>query len=520
MTYPFRFVLILVSLLVAAGLFLPSHTPTSISPASVQAQDNAVPRFETAQCPRDGDRTIPGNAQCGYLTVLENRSDPNSRTIRLPVYIFPARSNQNRQTDAILYLAGGPGGDDFGTAVYFSYTLGRYNQDRDVVLIDQRGTGFAEPSLKCPAYGLASYESYADNDYTLETGARHAADTLLECAQQFRDQGVDLSAYNSAENAADMADLLQVLGYSAWNVYGISYGSRLTMTVLRDHPDIVRSIIIDGVFPPEADLYPETPLNGYKALEGLFASCAADPRCNTAYPDLEEIFYATVEDLNANPYTVQLYRYEEEKFYPATLDGDLFFGALFYNLYSTRAIETMPYAIYMTHNGHVEYLVQNYLDSFFTWDGIATVMHYAVNCSEEIIFNTREELEAFTEGLHPSVSYFGNMDNLVTWYICEGWNAPSPNPIEDAPIISDKPALVIAGELDPVTPPHWAELAAAQLSNSYYYLVPGGGHGISFSSDCVQSIIEQFLNDPTQEPDSFCLSFQRGPSFEIRVVPD
>lgn len=478
--------------------------------SDVQAQQG-VPFFEPSACPAELDLP-PGRAvDCGYLTVLEDRSDPDGRVIRLFTAIF---RTDNPNPDPLIYLEGGPGAGASRLAPYFSYLFAPFAEERDVILFDQRGTGFSEPSLTCEQYGLANMQG-ATSGMDLEEAIEHAASALLSCYQQYKEQGIDVNQYTSANSAADLNDLRQVLGYESWNLYGISYGTRLALTAMRDYPEGVRSVVIDSVVPVQADLYLETPANGAGAIDRLFELCAADAECNAAYPDLETVFYETLDQLNANPVEVAVQRPLDGEFYDVQINGDVLVGALFFNLYSTYEIRGLPYVIYATHEGDY-FPLRQLLDRYFTWDDIATVMHYAVNCNEELAFNTPEEVAGASAGLDPRLQFFFDFDGLVTVEICQGWDVAPPDPIETEPVSSDIPTLVLAGELDPITPPHWGQLAASTLENSSYVMIPGAGHGVTFSSECASRLMQEFVNDPISEPDSSCLDGVSGPRFVIR----
>lgn len=476
-----------------------------------------VPNFEEVTCPPDLLLPQGETVDCGYLTVLENRRDPSSNRIRLFTAIVRANSD-HPQSDPVVFVTGGPGVPATESLTAYQSWFGEMGLERDVIFFNQRGTRYSEPYLACPEFSLASFEAYASG-FTLEEGATHAANIMLDCRAYYLQQGIDLSTYQSADNAADFEDLRIALGYDQWNLYGISYGTRLSLTIMRDFPDGLRSVIIDSVDPPAVDLYEETPRNGAAAIMGLFEICAADAACNTAYPDLERVYFDLLERLNAEPLVESVYRRSEGRYYTALVDGHIVNGNVFYGLYSSVTIGRLPWIIYEAYEGNYEPLRTELLDGQFVWDRIATGMHYAVNCNEEIAFDTLAELETASEALPEALRFHTAMDNLITWKICEGWDAPEPNPIEDIEdevVVSDVPTLLLAGELDPITPARWAIEAAETLENSFLYVVPGGGHSVSTSSFCVEDMMVAFLDDPTTDPTDQCRGFGgSGPSFYV-----
>ncbi len=261
--------------------------------------------YENTPCPQPNvpgvsDLDLPSGVLCGYLTVPENRAKPDGRRIRIFVARVPAAS-ATPKPDPIVFLSGGPGGaGSFDAAPAVAAGM---NADRDVIFVDQRGTYHSDPRLGCP-----EYDQFLNDAVSLPFAAESttAADAMAvqKCRDRLAAAGIDLAAYNSTENAADIADLRLALGIKKWNVYGVSYGSDLALQVLRDHPQGIRSVVLDSVLPPTqnmADEWWSAPASSFKAI---FAACAAQPACATAYPNLAADFTATVNRLNGTPVIV------------------------------------------------------------------------------------------------------------------------------------------------------------------------------------------------------------------------
>lgn len=235
--------------------------------------------FEPARCPLP----IPHDTvvDCGYLTVPERHENPDGQQIELAVAIVRA-TDPNPHPDPVLYLEGGPGGSAlWGLEGWLGLDL---LKSRDLILLDQRGTGYSIPGLFCDAY-----------EYDFDPETVEIIEYETACAEALTDDGIDLGAYNSAQSAQDVALLVEALGYDQVNLYGISYGTRLALTVLRDEPQIVRAAILDSPYPPNIDAYEMQALNGFNAIEAMFAGCKADVSCALAFPDLRDRFYAWVE---------------------------------------------------------------------------------------------------------------------------------------------------------------------------------------------------------------------------------
>ena len=257
-----------------------------------------MPRFEPAPCPKLPGAEELSKASCGYLLVPENRSRPEGRTIRLMVAKYPARSAEKRP-DPIVYLAGGPG--DIAPLEVNGFIAADFIRDRDIYVMSQRGTMFSEPALTCVAPDAFARELLGLRFYSEATKRAHLAATEA-CHRDLAAKGADLSAYNSTESAADFADLRKVLGYDAWNVYGTSYGSYLAQTLMRDHPEGIRSVVLNSVLPATYNVAANWQ-NASDGFDNIFQACAAEPACNAAHPHLEETFTGLVNKLEAEPLT-------------------------------------------------------------------------------------------------------------------------------------------------------------------------------------------------------------------------
>lgn len=472
-----------------------------LAPALVRAQPTAS--FEPAPCPVP----VPQGAEveCGYLMVPEDRSLPASGTIRLAVAILRSYSD-DPAPDPVVYLEGGPGGSALEGLEYWldSPLL----EDRDFILLEQRGTRYSDPWLDCPELTSSYIESWRQGLSDEEEAAREV-EAAIECRDRLRAEGVDLAAYDSAASAADLADLRQVLGYDEWNLYGISYGTRLALTTMRDHPEGIRSVILDSVYPPAVDGLSTIPPNTERVFSKLFDDCAADPVCRAAFPHLEADFYQLLERANDKPITVTVSHPDSGEQLRLPLDGDDLVWELFLAFYSETEIPYLPLVIEQASQGNYELLVPLTDTALRTILSGSDGMSNSVNCSEEVPFSSPAEVAAAAEAIPPLLRAF---TFTSTFEICDLWGAGTVDPIEDEAVYSDIPTLVLAGTYDPITPPSSGRLAAATLSNSFYYEFPGLGHGVT-TADCPASIAAAFLNNPAAEPDTSCLDELSGPVF-------
>jgi pimeloyl-ACP methyl ester carboxylesterase len=474
-----------------------------------------VPRFEPGACPFGGPGV--GNLECGYLTVLEERSQPGGPTIRLPVAIFRT-SSTTPAPDPVVYLAGGPGGAAFKNAPLLFQVFAPFLQHRDLIIFDQRGTGQAEPALECPEYTALLYEQL-DEQLAPQAAIEAEASALLRCRERLAASGVNLAAYTSAASAADVNDLRLALGYSQWNLLGISYGTRLALTTMRDYPAGIRSVILDSSYPLQVDLYSSLPENMHRVLSTLFAGCAADPACRAAYPDLETTFYALVSRLQASPVLLPVANPTTGQVEQVLVDGSRLLALTFQMLYNQETLVLLPRMIQDA--SQENYVTMSLLLALqiSLIEEISMGMHYSVQCSEEVFFTSADQLRAAVDAFPRLQPYFqsslGGTAALLPF--CESWRTQPPPAWENAPVQSDIPTLVLAGQYDPITPPAWGQLAAQSLSNSYVYTFPGLAHGISPTGGCAADVIRAFLAAPTSAPDGSCIGGMSAPSFwEIR----
>ena len=438
----------------------------------------------------------------------ENRAIPNSPLIQLHVAVFLSTA-EGPDHDPVMHLAGGPGSSSLDVAGYlFGQGLDAVLERRDFIFFDQRGTGHSLPRLDCPERNALT-PMILSGTLSGEQESQVIVDAFHRCRDRLTAQGIDLSAYNSAASAADVNDLRLALGYNQLNLYGDSYGTRLALTVMRDFPGAVRSVVLDSTYPLEVNLYTTLAPNAERAFDVLFDDCATDLTCNTAYPNLRTVFYNLVAQLNTNPVTVSLSVGGVN--YPVLLTGDLLIDVLFVGLYNPVVTTGMPKLIYQIQNGEYS-ILRNRLSLYFDTSS-ALGMGTSVQCAEEVPFNSGEDAYTAAQGVQPDIAAFFPQSVQYLFTLCQDWTGVPPNPRENQPVISNIPTLILAGEFDPITPPAWGQMTASHLPNSYYYEFPGNGHWVTRSSRCALSIMLTFLDNPLNPPDASCLGSQGGLQF-------
>jgi len=504
-------ILIIIAMLLASCQDGATATP-------VPGPSGYTPKFEKSDCPFDKGQGV--NVECGYLVVPEDRANPQGPTIRIAVARYKA-SQSNPASDPIVYLEGGPGGSALRSyPKNFTVLFGPFNQKRDVILVDQRGTGYSEPALDCPE----------STQFVLDTLnqvlAPEAADqqfnkSLQACHDRLKAKGVNLAAYTSAANAADLNDLRLALGIKEWNLYGISYGTRLALTALRDHRTGIRSVVIDSVYPPQTSLVTEPPASFARSLNLVFETCAADPACNAVYPNLKQVLFETVKKLNAVPAKLKLVQPDlgnigtPGKQLDALMDGNAFLSLIFQTLYGSDLLPSVPALIYQARDANYGIIAQLQGQLLSQLKDISRGMYFSVECYEEVPFDSLDKAEAAYKAQGELAGALGSASG--TFDSCRIWNVPKAPDLENQAVKSDVPTLVISGQFDPITPPEWGKLASSTLSKSFFFEVPAAGHGPSLTVDCPQQMLLAFLDQPTSAPDSTCLS-KRKIAYNVPVT--
>lgn len=474
-----------------------------------------TPRFEESNCAFDTPPNV--RVTCGYAIVPEDRTGDPNRTIRLAVAVFHSRSS-NPAPDPVMFLQGGPGGQaiQLSTNAY-RVLVDPFLDERDYITYDQRGTGLSEPALVCDELDKVNRQ---DIYGTIDASTRELVyqNAFLSCAGLLQAKGINLKAYHTVENAADLKDIVKLLGYEKVNLYGASYGTRLALVTMRNHPEIIRSAILDSVMPVETNWVNEYPNFANYTMSNLFASCKADPACNQAYPDLEEVFWGLVQELDTNPLTLTTSAYPMGTV-TETIDGAYLLSVVMGLSKNTGFIDTAPQTIYRVKNGDYSTLIAAQYSLPYGFDGINPGLYVSVICREHVLDTTPEKLKQASEQFNVENfiwrPFYQDLEKMFS--ACKTWGAVGPVLGEKDAVVSDIPSLVITGTFDAATPPQYGEQVAANLSNSYYFEFPNQGHvpTVADTSGCAMNIALEFLANPAAEPNRTCLNEQ--PKVEFLV---
>ncbi|MFD3695197.1 alpha/beta fold hydrolase [Streptomyces sp. NPDC058646] len=502
--------------LVCLAAFVPprgSATPPPVQPTG-QPSPVAPSRFAPGPCPKPPEpiEALSG-ARCGFLEVPENRSRAGSRTIKLAVARIPATSAKPA-ADPLVFMAGGPGADTIDD-IPFLVDSG-LNKDRELIVMAQRGNLYDRPDLACP-----EIDRFNEKAVGLGYDAQEAQQLFLKAVKDCRDRltagGVDLSAYNTTENAADFADLRKALGIPRWNVYGYSYGSNLALTYLRLHPEGIRSVAIDSVTPPQAVTLPWTWGSTAEGIRNIFAACAAQPACKDRYPDLPRTLTEQVRKLEARPLTLDVTPPDGGKPVRTVLDG----GALLNLVVAfTPRPKDLPAALDELSRGNPERFAKaRAAGSVQKVGAFAHGLTNSIACSEWAPGHTEPDVLQAGRKAFPGWpdTVLAQVPQLPFQYAaCGMWNVPDRAAVQRVATVSSVPALVVSGTFDVKTGASWAAGVARDLSGSTAVQVPGIGHWVVPQSPCAQSVLASFLARPTA-PDTGCVDgLEPGP---FTIVP-
>lgn len=429
----------------------------------------------------------------GILEVPENRNDPNSRTLQLVYKVLKAKKRDSTNAP-IVYLQGGPG---VATLIMEEFWADHpLRNDRDIVLMDQRGTGASRAN--CINIGDAMF-AVITKDYNLEQDYEATVNLLAECKKKIQQNEVDLEGYNSRENAADFEDLRKALGYKKWNLYGVSYGSRLGLTIMRDFPKSVRSAILLGVYPPESNLFGDRVRSIEKSLLTVFQKCEDNKDCNSRYPNLKERLQEVLLRMETDPFR---FDYNGN---PFVLNSHDAFALLFVSLYDRHTISNIPLFIDAIENNDSKPVIEfiRSLEAFYSIFNLP--MNYSVDAYEELPFFDKSDLNAAIE--QSEFGYAFSFYNLGVKLLSD-WHSYRATAIENQPVVSKIPTLMVSGSLDQVTPPSNATSALKYLSNGHEVIFQNESH--QFINPCLFKITKEFLNEPYQKPEIDC-SFEKKP---------
>ncbi len=453
---------------------------------------------------------VSTTAQCGVLSRPLDPSDPRGVRIDVHVGVLPAVA-RNKKPDPVFFFAGGPGQSAIDLAGSVAGMLSRFGNQRDIVLIDQRGTG-RSARLACEKQD--PWRPMAE-----QTDPKLSIERLKRCPQSLQalPHG-DVRHYTTTVAMADADAVRSALGAERINLVGASYGTRAVLEYLRQFPRRVRSAVIDGVAPPDMVLPVSFSMDNQAALDGLLQACSGDPRCAKRFPKLGDQLQGLLATL---PKPILVRHPSSGAMESMVLTQDMVMGAIRSPLYVPTLTSLVPLSLSEAAAGRFDVLMAlaGALSSR-KGEALADGMHFAVVCAEDA-----PRIAAATEA--PGANFGAGFAQMYR-EVCSAWpKAKVPEAFYQVPP-SPAPVLVLSGSADPATPPRHGERVATLLGErARHVVVPNAGHG-TMGLSCLREAIYKFVDgvddaakgaSPAVAPEVDVACIQNLPRATVYVPP-
>ena len=440
-------------------------------------------------------------SRCSIFQVPENYEAIDARQIDLKVMVIPAL-NDLPEADPLFLLAGGPG-QAATDLVQVAQIFSRVRTDRDIVLVDQRGTGELSP-FDCQMDEEQAQEIEA-LDPEFEEIIELQLQILRDCLQTME---ASAEFYTTDIAMRDLDAIRQYLGYSQLNLWGASYGSRAALAYLQAYPEFTRAVIIDAIAPPVISLPLYNERDASASLQKILDDCAGNDVCSTAYPELSEHYQQLIERL-AIPQALTVVDDSDFSSIETTLSDFEFLSVLRQVLYSREAQRLIPLIIEQAWQGNFKPVLA--LSSQYSEDQINQGMFLSVICNEDYPLIDAALLAAKSDSEYLIQS---EMFNRFVYEACAIWPKRELDQGYFEAVTEDKPVLIFSGALDPITPPQWGELVHQALPNSMHFVLEGFAHGTPFTQ-CTSVMMNNFIElGDFSELESDCIAqFKRRPFF-------
>ncbi len=464
------------------------------------ARESALPKDQATEgCRVDG---LSRAAECSTVEVLEDRTDPDSRKIPLRVVVVRARARVPA-SDPVFFLAGGPGQ---AATEAFPPLLVAYEDlthDRDVVLVDIRGTG-ASTALDCD-FGQTVQD---------QLNSEFDAAELERCHASLPGDSVHHTTRNVV---ADLEQVREGLAYDKVNLVGGSYGTRLALEYTRHHGDRVRTMVLDGVAPPQMAMPEGFAVDAQSAFDAAVGACAGEPACRAAFPDVAGDLDLVLSRLSNGPMAVELDHPRTGETIQITVDRAMFVGGLRGILYSPELTALLPLVLHRAAAGDLGPLLgQAVLFADSVGETMSVGLLLSMLCAEDL-----PRTDAKVQRVRDAETFLGTSVYDAMVRACEHWPHASEPENGGQPVVSDVPTMLLSGAVDPVTPPRWADIAAQTLSRSKHVVLPHLGHG-TITRGCVPKMVTSFVKtadpipaDGESAADGECVAEIRRPPFFV-----
>jgi pimeloyl-ACP methyl ester carboxylesterase len=460
----------------------------ALAPAGF-AQDR-LPQIAFSPCRLEHvARVSAAAAQCGTLRVPENPAAPEGRAIEIFIALVPAISLR-KAPDPLFLIAGGPGQSTADLYTFTSAAFERIRRDHDIVLVDQRGTGKSN-RLDCDLGETGLLE--IDPDFDIASTSRQCRDALAKKA--------DVGQYTTSSAVRDLDAVRLALGYAQINIYGVSYGTRVAQHYARRYPAATRTLILDGVVAPQNVLGPAIAIDAERALERILARCTKDPACAKAFPDPLADYHQLRDALTKQPVRVSVPdttgKAQDFQFTSRHLSAVLRLAS-----YSDDQAALLPLSLHLAQRegNYIPLANQFRVIARSLVQAFAYGMHNSVTCNEDAALIKPEMIDSAAL----ASTHMGGEAVKQLIDACREWPRGPVDKDLHAPLASRVPALLLSGSDDPVTPPHYAELARRAFPDSLHVVLTGHGHGQA-GAPCVDRLMFNFVSAGTaQSLDAAC----------------
>lgn len=535
----YLFTLMLLSLLLAAcsggkATVAPTEEPVA-EPTAVEVVEaepvDFQPRYEPLdECwvspPEGVEMTV--DYDCGYVVVPEFYQGESTRELKVPFLRF--NSPQDTDASPVLFHPGGPGQSHINEQAFnvFNIMFNEVIADRDVIYMDPRGTELADPFLDCPAFYSLNWQAYQQG-LDQEAAEALVTETVQKCMDDFKAQGVNFDAYNSLELAGDVNSVRQALGYEQIIYFGTSYGSILGQHLMRDYPDILEAVILNGSSPLSRRSWIEDrALNSQVAFDNLVTLCLADEKCNAAYPDIPGLMDAARAHFKDGPLP---YTYTDPNDPSLTIEGEVDASSLAQFIFSLQGNQYGVFAIPSVLNtlappdqeeATAALLGETFAPSLIasrdqTIGEEALLMHLAVVCSDDTV---KSEDEIILDGVSEFAIDVARAEAATYVKFCPLLNVAELPEGTDENVTADVPTLLLSGGVDVATPPVHSQLIADALPNATHVIFPTHTHDqVGGFYQCVKNVFTQFIADPSAALDTSCAE-DPDPKYTGFTLPD
>jgi len=441
---------------------------------------------------------------CGTLRVWEDREARAGRKIDLYVIVVPARTAEPLP-DPVVPVAGGPGDSVSGAAPFVPKGFPEILARRDVLLLDQRGTGKSN-GLFC-GFGITEEDPQPafEGMFPLE-GVRACREEL--------EQRADLTKYLTSIAVDDLEEVRRWLGYGKLNLFGGSYGTRFVQEFLRRHPESVRTAVLQGLAGMDQRMPVDHARDGQRALDMVLLLCEEDPPCREAFPDLREELWALLDRLDREPGRATLDNPLTGEEVTLSVGRGMFAESLRSLLYNPSGAAELPFLVHSAFQGDFDPFFKTTIPwRVFVELELANGLYLSITCSEDVAWFTADDARVHDRG-----TALGDLRTAAQLGACSAWPATEIPADFREPVATDLPVLILDGELDPVTPPRFARDAVKHMPNVLLVVIPRAHHGWDglTNEECVEGLLNRFLESGTTAGlDPSCVATMQSPPFVL-----